>query len=277
MQLLPRDLYGRTQHKTLQARLATDNLKNRSKSAFYRTGPGRFFLRAFMTDQSIPLRHRQEYHAPLRANQLGRYEVVSFPHESLIPLASGVTAPFAISHLLKLPWRFARLNSLRRQNRLVPFRFLLLLLAEGRVFVDNHRPTMADGDLPRQSVIGLGGLVRNGDLSLFSTDEFGLWDAAARELLDQFALPPHVRPRLEEPQRWSTAQAVIDADDRSRLELMVYVSFECTDITEIRDAIDLRASAEWLPAPIKVNDLERFDKWSTRFIEDDALREALRT
>ena len=275
LQLVPRDLYGRTQHKTLQARLATDILKHRTKSAFYRVGPGRFFLRSFLIDHSIPLRYRQEFHAPLRANQLGRFDVVVFPNESIARLAAKVSAPFGISRLLELPWRFARLNAVRQENRLVPFRFLLLLVADGRIFMDNRRPTAVEGDMHRQSVIGVEGFVKWGDLSLFSHDHFGLWDAAARVLLEQLELPARVRPKLEDHARWSAAQAVINTDDRNRLELMVYVRFECTDINEIREAIDARASSEWMSSPIKVNDLDRFDKWSTRFIEDGALRAAL--
>src|SRR6266576_3935001 len=77
LQLVAPDLYGRTQHKTLQARLATDILHRRSRSEFYRTGPGRFFLRAMQTDRTIPVRYRREYTAPLRAAQLGRFDVLT--------------------------------------------------------------------------------------------------------------------------------------------------------------------------------------------------------
>lgn len=275
MQLVPRDLYGRTQHKTLQARLATDILKHRSKSAFYRTGPGRFFLRSYMRDESIPSSYRQEFQAPLRANQLGRYDVVAFPSKSLARLALSATGPFSIADLFKLPWRFAPLNLLRKQNKFVPFRFLLLLKAKDDIFVDNRRIEKADGDLSRQAVIGIDGVVKCDDLSLFSSDEFGLWDAAARTLFEHLELPPNVRPRLEEMERWSRPQAVIDIDDHSIVELMIYLAFECTDIDEIEEAVRSRGSAEWFAYPIKINDIDRFDKWSKRLIEDEALKNAL--
>ncbi len=44
--IVPSHLFGRTQHKTLGARLSKDILERREKSAFFRTAPGRFFLRA---------------------------------------------------------------------------------------------------------------------------------------------------------------------------------------------------------------------------------------
>jgi len=118
MQLVPRDLYGRTQHNTLQARLASDILRHRSNSSFYRTGPGRFFLRALQSDPSLPLRYKHEYQAPLRADQLGRFDVIAFPRAALRNLGLKTPMPLEVSRLFALPWRFARLHSLRRDTKL---------------------------------------------------------------------------------------------------------------------------------------------------------------
>jgi len=41
---VPPQLYGRTQHKTLQARLSEDILLKRERSAFFRTDPGHYLL-----------------------------------------------------------------------------------------------------------------------------------------------------------------------------------------------------------------------------------------
>ena len=40
LSIVPRNLYGKTQHKTLHARLAEDIRKQPTRSAFVRTGPG---------------------------------------------------------------------------------------------------------------------------------------------------------------------------------------------------------------------------------------------
>lgn len=276
MQLVPRDLYGRTQHKTLQARLATDILKHRSKSEFYRTGPGRFFLRVLQSDAQLPERYRQEYHAPLRAAQLGRFDVVAFPRIDLAKLAATLVSPFAVTKLHSLPWRFARLYNLRREPKLVPFRFLLLLVAEDRLFLDNQRPAVEEGDIHSHSVMGIEGVVKRDDLSLFSPDDFGLMDAATRTLLEHFELPHHVRALLEDDARWSDPLAVIEEErEGRRADLAVYLRFRCSGITEITDAVEARASTGWLELPISINNLERFDKWSLRLISDGNLRAAM--
>ena len=273
MQLIPRDLYGRTQHKTLQARLATDILKHRSKSLFYRTGPGRFFLRSFQFDRSIPQRYWKEYQAPLRAAQLGRFDVVAFFRSPLAEIACKTRSPFPASRLLALPWRFVRLYNVQRDDQFVPFRFLLLLTADGRLFLDNFRPVMTEGDLHDRSTIGIEGFVKRGDLSLFSSDEVGLLDAAARTILERFDLPRYVLPILEDASRWSQAHAVVDVDkDQAGADLVVYLSFRCAGINEIIKVIDARPTAEWASVPVTFNDVERFDKWSLRLISDVALQ-----
>ena len=275
MQLVPRELYGRTQHKTLQARLASDILRLRLNSSFYRTGPGRFFLRAFQSDPTLPVRYKREYQAPLRAAQLGRFDVIAFPRTALRDLALQMPMPFEASRLFALPWRFARLHSLRRDTQLVPFRFLLLLMANDRLFVDNRQHTVAAGDLHTRSTMGIEGFVRSSDPSLFSKDAFGLIDAAARVLFEHLGLPSHLWPKLEETSRWSRPHAFIDPDERSNNDLIVYLSFQCSGISEITEAVDARLSAEWIPTPVKINDLGRFDKWSARLASDSALQAAL--
>jgi hypothetical protein len=54
-------LYGKTQHKTLGARLSEDLVQRNERSAFFRTAPGKFFLREFLSDTSLP----EEYRRPV--------------------------------------------------------------------------------------------------------------------------------------------------------------------------------------------------------------------
>lgn len=63
-EMVPWHLHGATQHKTLHARLSEDISQNLEASRFYRTGPGRFFLRALQDDPDTPEALRAEYFAP---------------------------------------------------------------------------------------------------------------------------------------------------------------------------------------------------------------------
>ena len=63
--MVPLHLHRRTQHKRLGARIGEDIVAKRDKSAFFRVAPGRFFLREFLTDESIAEGYRQPHsHAP---------------------------------------------------------------------------------------------------------------------------------------------------------------------------------------------------------------------
>lgn len=70
--LVPQHLHGRTQHKTLQARLSEDIIERRDQSAFFRTAPGRFFLREFLADTTISEEYRQPVPTRRRIRELIR-------------------------------------------------------------------------------------------------------------------------------------------------------------------------------------------------------------
>jgi len=275
MQLVPRDLYGRTQHKTLQARLASDILKNRSKSDFFRTSPGRFFLRMFQLDRTLPGRYRQEYQAPLRAAQLGRFDVVAFPRAALTKFASVIESPFLAAELTTLSWRFVRLYNLRKKKELVPFRFRLLLLEEEKIFLDSRRSTSDDDALTLATRVGIEGHVQRDDLSLFSKDTFGLIEAALRTLFENLELPNHIIPTLEDERRWSQAYGIIQVDGSVPIDLTVFISLQCAGVVEILDAVDARQNSDWVTMPITLNDTSRFDRWSKKLIEDVNLQKKL--
>lgn len=67
--IVPKHLHGRTQVKTLQARLSEDVLYN-SHSAFYRTEPGYFFLNEFVADPTIPAKFKEKFEARRRIRDL---------------------------------------------------------------------------------------------------------------------------------------------------------------------------------------------------------------
>ena len=83
LQIVPRDLYGKTQHKTLQARIAEDILRNRGQSEFVRTERGRFFLRSLFGDPTVSRRFKGEYLAPNRSDQLKRFHVACIRRDAL--------------------------------------------------------------------------------------------------------------------------------------------------------------------------------------------------
>ena len=70
--LVPEHLYGKTQHKTLQARLSEDIVARRDRGAFFRTAPGKFFLRELLRDESLPEEFRRPIPTRRRRRELLR-------------------------------------------------------------------------------------------------------------------------------------------------------------------------------------------------------------
>lgn len=78
LDIMPDHLHGQTQHKTLQARLSEDILKNKDNSRFYRTGKGEFFLRASLENHRNP--QFPEVKARRRILDLRFKDVLSLPN-----------------------------------------------------------------------------------------------------------------------------------------------------------------------------------------------------
>jgi hypothetical protein len=85
---VPERLYGKTQHKTLQARISEDILLRRERSTFFRTKPGVFFLRQFITDTSIPEKYRVPIIARRRQRELAVRQALAFDFDTVQQLCA---------------------------------------------------------------------------------------------------------------------------------------------------------------------------------------------
>lgn len=79
MNLVPRHLHGKTQHKTITARISEDILRNKDASLFFRPYPGRYFLSKFLNDDSLPEEYRRPIIARRRSRQLNKEYAAYLP------------------------------------------------------------------------------------------------------------------------------------------------------------------------------------------------------
>ena len=84
-------------------------------------------------------------------------------------------------------------------------------------------------------------------------------------------------PELDDASRWSEARALVEGslDGADKAEMMVFIGFRCAGLTEIADAVGARATSGWLPFGTRPNNLDRFDRWSSRLLDDADLQAAL--
>lgn len=273
LQIVPDDLYGKTQHKTLQARIAEDILHGKAKSRFVRTGPGRFFLRSFLADKTTPERHRKEYFAPVRAEQLKRFDVLCVKRDALGPTVSAGAQQTTIS---SIPWwktQYRRFSEIHDDLDLLHLR-VMIVLRHGRELLVFKGAALARDALGTVASLGVSGVVKREDKSLFAGDRFGLEEAAYRILIERLRLPHDIVESLEPLFVTENIQCVWnigeDLTDNIVAAILVYNCFSRDDVSRsIEDWLDI----SWDPLPLRVNDLDRFDLWSQYLLKTGLLSE----
>jgi HB1/ASXL restriction endonuclease-like protein with HTH domain len=270
-QLVPPDLYGKTQHKTLQARLAEDILQRRDKSDFVRTAPGRFFLRRLLNDSSIPARHRREFLAPLRADQLRRFHVLCISRDDVFRIQRRDGRFPRFPEISKCGLQYRRLSMVKGDESICYLRIFVLLCRDGQILL--HRSPTSFGDpLDGQVSFGLVGFIKREDQSLFSTDPFGVAEAATRTIFEQLRLPVRVLARLHPALDTEALSCVIGSEeDQTSGVIVVAFPFVVPASPEIDESIALSDKFSWHDRPARINNMAQLDNWSRNLLESGQL------
>lgn len=268
-QIVPEELFGKTQQKTLQARLSTDIL--RSRSEFYRTAPGRFFLRRFKDDASVPAPIRREYVAPSRAGQLGKFVVPALGADivqGVVPVRT-----IELGNISDSAWTYVKLHEARKNPDLSPLEVIVCFVRNGSLLLLGSGKEGHDDTLPSIATFGLRGILQIEDRSLFATDPFGVYEAAFRTIHEHIAIrispterPPAMTAGLQSPVIAALNQASGD------YEVAVACALDCSKDTAIVSALAEAYTVAWQTTPFRANDLSRFDLISGRIAEDSDLQ-----
>lgn len=258
--IVPSHLYGKTQHKTLHARLSEDILRNKLESRFFRTAPGFFFLSELRSDPTIDESFKDPFHARRRARDLAKSCALAFDSsflearrseasnwQELFEAADEAGAlkhvdPKTVDSSLALVWAF---SIVRRRHQILSYRI-------GRY--RDQRDAFAN----RKS-IGFTDMVGFNDLTLFSEDmgvaECGL-NAVFSDLdLSRSAFSSKVVPP-------SISCAVINTHSSPEPVALFVVEWNCPDWFEPTARRLSLNEVHWIDATHKPNDIEDFEPWS---------------
>lgn len=259
--LVPTHLHGQTQHKTLQARLSEDIIERREQSLFFRTAPGRFFLRTFITDTSIPNEFRQPFPTRRRIRELVRGPALAVEYDALAKIAQQNIAlqPRKIIDLLNSE-RSAYEDPRRGNQRLVFLRSFVCVCRENEVLsyrVGRYRDDR-DSFMFRRS-IGFSTFVHREEHTLFSLDDLGIVDSGIKAAQIDLDIPYTPDHDLIDASLgyfvWCTAGG-------RNSDLLAIIRFECPSWFEpIKRRLALNDPA-WLSTKAPINDLDDFDPWS---------------
>jgi hypothetical protein len=267
--IAPPHLRGRTQHKTLGARLSEDILKRREASRFYRTAPGRFLLRELTDDPSIPEELRRPITARRRRRDLAQKRSLAFDWAELAETvqSSAVVDSTTVMQLIN-QGRFHYTSSAhdRGADEVVVWAFMVVIKA-GHILTYRQGHYREDRDtFMHRRTVGFYTPVADDDLSLFDQSDHGIVRSGIKALA--------IDLDLQDTDLWSVLndgselRTFVFPSEQETRDLLAVVSFTCPDWldpTSKRLAIN---DLEWLPLDVLPNNRDDFDPWSQTILYD---------
>lgn len=269
--VVPSHVYGRTQHKTLQARLSEDILHHRETSAFYRTEPGLFALKSFLDDPSLPQAWRVPFPARRRTRDLKRPHALGVRRSVARAIGAHVALFDAVFEKAEADGAFAAMHpdDMDAQGYCAVWTFSVVRRADcvlayrvGRYRDD--RDAFAD----RRS-IGFPGALAADDVSLFSRDPLGVVDCATTVLQYDLDLSLAIFESADDSAIASrpTIDGVIAVENsEGALDVVVILSWACPDWFEPTTRRLSLNGPNWLCAKNRYNDMSDFEPWSARVL-----------
>jgi hypothetical protein len=265
LQLVPSHLFGKTQYKTLHARLAEDLTRNRRTTIFVRTGPGRFFLRSkFKPKAGLP----GEYVAPLRAYQLRQFEVICVKREVLNRLWENNSYSANFHQIESSLLHQVPLQHAERTADLIHVRIFVIIHCIDSVLT---LTALAGTDLGRGRSLGLLGYLKGSDTDLFSPDSWGIDHAARRTIAEQSTLSPEEINALKERISTTSLQCLRLFDQTISDSIVIISSYECNNPDELLSNIPTHRSPRWVRVPSEINDITDFEPISNQLLRDQHL------
>jgi hypothetical protein len=261
--IAPARLRGRTQHKTLGARLSEDILLLREDSRFYRTAPGRFLLRELANDPSIPSELRKPIIARRRKRDLPRKCSLAFEGHSLDQLAQGsaIVNPSMVFDLISRGnYCYVPASSGRSSDEVAVWAFTLVIRS-GRVLSYRQGAYREGRDtFMNRRTIGFYTPVVDEDLSLFEQEDHGIVSSGLRALATDLDLPGNEYwPILNS---YSELRSFVISERNTSKDLLAVVAFSCPDWLDPLSKRLAINDLEWLDLRVPLNHEDDFDPWS---------------
>ncbi|MGV1769355.1 HTH domain-containing protein [Agrobacterium vitis] len=261
LQLVPEHLFGKTQFKTLHARLSEDILRNRNNSAFTRTAPGRFTLRTLLPDSDMS---RGEYVAPQRAYQLKQFDVLCADAHELSTIVSDNAPLFLFRLIAPLFQKQLSLKRADRYGKLVQLRLLVIIRCRDRVLTVS---ALDAADTGTGRSFGFLGYIKGDDANLFSAETFGVDTAAHRTISEQSMAPAELIETLSTTTDFQELRCLrIEGPAGGSGSVVLLAGFECRDPDEFLAQVPAHRSPRWTRLPSGINDISTLEPVSRKLM-----------
>ncbi len=264
--MIPVHLYGKTQHKTLQARISEDIRKNGEDSLFYRVEPGVFYLRRLKGSETD---HREFFARP-RFRELHRSPVlvvarsIACKYETL----DGFIEPANTQNLLA--YDKIRFENAKRitpgEDSLPVWSFVVVCRGEEILTYRQGRYRQQRDGFENQRTIGFSTLVEMEQITLFDHDERAVISAGLKSTVVDLGYQENALNLPTEQTNASLEFSVLFEETGKTTELVCVVAYECPDWLEPMKRRLAINDLQWLKATHPVNNLDDFDPWSKKIL-----------
>jgi hypothetical protein len=267
-EVMPPQLHGKTQHKTMGARLSEDILLRRDRSAFFRTEPGRFFLREFLTDTSLPERYRTPMIARRRARELQKGMALALSRRALKGLnGPALTRDALLSLIQSGKLHYTRDVHRRGLDDIVVWSFVMVTRDECVLTYRRGRYREGrDAFLQRRS-IGFFTPVVDQDWDLFDKEDHGIISSGLKAVTVDLDIPAEAVFGAEKDDVARLDHFFLYKEEGRPKDLLAVIRFECPrwfDPVKRRLAIN---DLSWMSLRNQINHLEDFDPWSQSVLQ----------
>ncbi len=265
--MIPPHLNGKTQYKTLAARLSTEIRQNAVKSPFFRTSANRFFLRDLKTQI------HDEYKAPRREKTLHNEYVLTIQND---PLAEwGVEG--IIPNIEEIIEEAARKNWIRYiVRRSAEKRFdvkqivsYALIYRAGSILTYRRGTfTTAADELQGKRSIGFGGHVSDEDRNLFDISGHGIFENVRRELSEELVFDRNEAEYLRRQESFQLLCGINSYETtEAKKHIAVTVVYFCSDaFSPEKNELSIN-DLRWTDISRPENDLDSFEPWSKSILQ----------
>lgn len=265
--LIPDHLHGKTQYKTLAARLSTEIRNHAKKSAFFRTAANRFFLRELKTNEQT------EFEAPKREKTLHYENVLTIPDTylrevgatGLIPdiskLIDSISAAGNFDYVIR--------NSAERRFDVKQFISYALIYRQGQILTYRRGVfTNAADELQGKRSIGFGGHVTDQDLNLFDNAGLGIVENARRELNEELLFERDELNQLDKPENFSFLCGINTYETtEAKKHIAVAVIYFCSSaFRPAKNEMSIN-DLRWTCLSKPENNLDDFEPWSQTILK----------
>jgi hypothetical protein len=277
--LVPHHLHGRTQHKTLGARLSEDILTLKHRSRFFRTRPGRFFVRSLMKDRSLPIEYRTSIVARRRRRDLKRTNIACIREGLLGEMQSTFRtdhiSPSRFTEIIESGLvQYSHLNTLR-DDGLVPIFSYVVVRRRGTILV-HTRSAYAESrsSFANRIMVGFPIPVCHDDMTLFDIDDHGVVSAG----LTAVAIDLDLEFSAEFPQFEQEAfltKLLPVAERNGAKSLLGLVEVEAPEEFEPGGRRLSIGGLEWADSQLTGYHFGEFDPWSRQLLREVRARPVL--